>query len=75
MFSQYFYGYDGKRYTDYEAFYTCLEKAHNSFIPELSFASLYHIGCDRGGANWNIILTMIKEVCKDRKIFIHKLEK
>lgn len=74
MFSQYNYGYNGKRYTDYEAFYRCLEEVNKSFIPELSFALPYNIGCDRGGANWNIIFTMIKEVFQKRKIFIYKLE-
>ena len=80
MFAQDRYGYDGFRYTDYEAFYNCLEDI-KGFIKEhsivKSIAFPYRIGCDRGGANWNIILTMIDEVFKDLdiKIEIHSLGK
>ncbi len=68
MFAQYRYGYDGARYTEYEAFYNCLEdirqfaKEH-SIVKTIAFP--YRIGCDRGGANWKIIFTMIYEVFKD----------
>lgn len=66
MFAQNNYGYNGQRYTSYDAFYNCLCELI-LYIPEGSRIGFpYGIGCVRGGANWNIIETMIKEVLEDR---------
>ena len=62
FFSQENYGYDGKRYTSYDAFWNCLNLLKQSTLPEATIAFPYKIGCVRGGANWNIIKAMIKEV-------------
>ena len=73
IFGQNKYGYDGKRYTNYEAVYSALEdlkkfiKIHK-VVTEIAFP--YKFGCDRGGGNWNIIFTMIEEVFKDLDITI-----
>jgi O-acetyl-ADP-ribose deacetylase (regulator of RNase III) len=73
MFAQDRYGYDGFKYTNYEAFYQCLTKI-KKFVNEhetvKTIAFPYRIGCDRGGANWNIILTMIYEMFKDTDLNI-----
>lgn len=62
MFAQDNYGYDGKRYTSYDAFWTCLNRIKLSLQPGMAIGFPYKIGCDRGGANWNVIEAMIKEV-------------
>ena len=62
MFAQYNYGYDGRRYTSYDAFWSCLGEIKRTINPGLRIAFPARIGCVRGGANWNVILTMIKEV-------------
>ena len=62
MFAQQGYGYDGRRYTSYDAFWNCLGEIKQSIKPGLRIAFPARIGCVRGGANWNVILTMIKEV-------------
>jgi hypothetical protein len=73
MFAQDRYGYDGFKYTNYEAFYQCLieikkfAKEH-SYVKSIAFP--YRIGCDRGGANWKIIFTMIYEVFKEADLNI-----
>ena len=62
MFAQDGYGYDGRRYTSYDAFWSCLGQIKD-FVPEgrrIAFPA--RIGSVRGGANWNVILTMIEEV-------------
>ena len=60
------FGYEGKRYTSYDAFWSCLGEIKKA-IPEGSRIGFpYGIGCVRGGANWNIIETMIKEVLEDK---------
>ena len=59
MFAQEHYGYDGKRYTSYDAFWSCLGHILEA-VPEGSkIAFPYRIGCDRGGANWKVIYAMI----------------
>jgi O-acetyl-ADP-ribose deacetylase (regulator of RNase III) len=62
MFSQLAYGYDGNRYTSYDAFYNCLCEIilHAKLGSRIGFP--HGIGSVRGGANWNIILKMIEEV-------------
>ena len=74
MFCQLNYGHDGKRYTNYEAVYNALEHLDGMFASHVTFAFPYCFGCDRGGANWNIILKMIEVVFKDREIFVYKLK-
>ncbi len=59
MFSQEHYGYDGKRYTSYDAFWSCLGHIHKSVPKGSKIALPYKIGSDRGGANWDVIYTMI----------------
>ena len=59
MFAQEYYGYDGKRYTSYDAFWSCLGHI-KEFVPKGSkIAFPYKIGCDRGGATWEVIYMMI----------------
>lgn len=75
IFAQQCYGYDGRRYTSYDAFWLCLGKIRETVPKGSSLAFPYKIGCVRGGANWTIIETMIKEALeKDYNIFIYKLE-
>ena len=62
MFAQRGYGYDGARYTSYDAFWSCLGEIRKYINPEKTIAFPARIGCVRGGANWNVILTMIEEV-------------
>lgn len=62
MFAQQYYGYDQKRYTSYDAFWYCLGRIKRIISPEKTIAFPARIGCVRGGANWNVILTMITEV-------------
>jgi O-acetyl-ADP-ribose deacetylase (regulator of RNase III) len=78
LFGQDKYGYDGKRYTSYDAVYDGLEnlKSH-MLINNLSSVSFpYQMSSVRGGAKWEIIYCMICEVFKDTniKIEIWRLE-
>lgn len=65
MFAQNNFGYDGKRYTSYDAFWICLNKIKQCLQPGSTIGFPYKIGCDRGGANWNIIEAMIREVLNE----------
>jgi O-acetyl-ADP-ribose deacetylase (regulator of RNase III) len=74
MFSQEYYGYDGKRYTSYDAFWSCLYRIKaDCGSPGATFAFPAKIGSDRGGANWNVIKSMINEVLgKDYDVYIYE---
>lgn len=65
MFAQYTYGYDGRRYTSYDAFWSCLGEIKKYINPEKTIAFPARIGCVRGGANWEVIFTMIDVVLGD----------
>lgn len=76
MFSQEYYGPKGERYTDYEAFYKCLEKIAEVAAIGSTIGFPDHIACDRAGANWNIIKTMIEEVLGEQfEVYIYHLQK
>lgn len=75
MFSQYNYGYDGKRYTSYDAFWGCLGLIKEAIPKGRKIGFPYGIGCGLGGANWEVIYTMIKEVLgKDYDVYIYIYE-
>ena len=75
IFGQMNYGYDGKRYTDYNAFRRAL--TFFSYIPAkgdtIGFPK--NIGCGLGGGDWNVISAMIEEILgKDFDVYIYELE-
>jgi O-acetyl-ADP-ribose deacetylase (regulator of RNase III) len=75
MFAQDTYGYDGRRYTSYDAFWACLGDITKVVPKGSTIAFPDHIGCCRGGANWEIIKIMIITVLSnDYKVYIYKWE-
>ena len=75
MFSQFSYGYDGKRYTSYDAFYNCLVAITREIPKGKTIAFPYNIGCGLGGGDWSIISNMIKYVLgRDYDVYIYRLE-
>lgn len=75
MFGQESYGYDGKRYTSYDAFWACLGEIREHIPKGSKIGFPAKIGCGLGGANWEIIFRMIKEVLDDEyEIYIYMLE-
>ena len=73
FFSQENFGYDGKRYTSYDAFWNCLNLLEKATTSEQTIAFPYKIGCVRGGANWKIIKAMIEEVFAGRDVTFYYL--
>lgn len=72
MFAQERFGYDGIRYTSYDAFYNCLvrikEFCEKNDINKIALP--YKIGSDRGGADWNVIYSMIESVFAKTNIIV-----
>ena len=75
MYSQCQYGYDGKRYTSYDAFATCLNQL-SAVVPEgKTIAFPKNIGCGLGGGNWKVISALIEEILGDEyEVYIYELE-
>ena len=66
------YGYDRKRYTNYEGIYVALEKL-SQYCTENNIKSVafpWKMSSERGGADWMVIVTMIESVFKDKDIII-----
>ena len=75
MFAQQYYGYDGRRYTSYDAFWTCLGGIHDSVPKGSKIGFPAKIGCGLGGANWEVIFRMIEQVLGDEyEVYIYMLE-
>lgn len=71
LFAQDEYGYDGKRYTSYDAFWMCLGNISQTVPKGSSIGFPKNIGCCRGGANWNVIKIMIEETLgRDYEVYI-----
>lgn len=75
MYSQDNYGYDGSRFTSYDAFYDALKDIREHIPAGKTIGFPKNIGCGLGGANWNVISTMIEEVLgKDYEVYIYEYE-
>ncbi len=82
MFAQNQYGYDGSRYTDYEAFRSCLvqlsvfaDAIRQNWGKEPRIALPYRIGCDRGGGDWDTVYKIIQEELGDLDVTLYELPK
>lgn len=74
LFGQGTFGYDGKRYTSYDAFWMGLGEIRKCVPVGNTIAFPKNIGSCRGGANWNVIKTMIAEALYDYEVYIYELE-
>ena len=75
MYSQDTYGYDGKQYTDYNAFRECCKRIVDlcRCYPDYSVAMPYKIASDRGGADWDKIMDILLEEFADVNLTLYKL--
>lgn len=65
LFSQYDFGYDGKRYTEYGAFSSGLRCIADNLDNNTGGGRFYlphRIACDRGGASWVLVNKIIERV-------------
>lgn len=61
MYAQENYGYDGRKYTSYDALDTCLSKLV-TFCKEKGIKTVafpYGMSSVRGGANWDVVMALI----------------
>jgi O-acetyl-ADP-ribose deacetylase (regulator of RNase III) len=75
IFAQQSYGYDGRRYTSYDAFWSCLGEIKVSIPKGSKIGFPAKIGCGLGGANWEVIFRMIEQVLgEEYEVYIYMLE-
>lgn len=75
MFAQDFYGYDGRRFTSYDAFAQCLMRIKPYVQGMRSIGFPKNIGCGLGGGNWKVISALIEEILgDDSEVYIYELE-
>lgn len=75
MYSQQYCGYDGARYTSYDAFAKALELIRQSTSYNDSIGFPKNIGCGLGGGNWKVISALIEEILGDcRDVYIYEYE-
>ena len=72
LFGQDNFGYDGRRYTSYDAVHDGLLKLKDYMVENglTSVSFPYKMSSVRGGANWEIIYCMICQIFKDTYINI-----
>lgn len=74
MYAQGHYGYDGKQYTDYDAFQKCLREIRDTVPVGSVIAMPYKIGCGLGGGDWAVILELLKDELSDYDIELWRKE-
>jgi len=79
MFSQDKYGYDGEMYTSYDAVNKCFKNT-KGYMQSNGFKRIaipYKMCSCRGGANWDVIMALLKANFEDSDITIeiYKLDK
>ena len=72
LFGQEKYGYNGVKYTSYDA----IDKSLKTLVQKMVANSIdrvampYKMSSDRGGADWDVILALVKSAFKDTNITI-----
>lgn len=75
MFCQDTYGYDGDRYTSYDAFVEALLKIKDTIHHNFTIGFPKNIGCGLGGGNWKVISALIEAILgEDYDVYIYELE-
>ena len=75
MFSQDNYGYDGSRFTSYDAFAKCLTKMRDRLPKDKTIGFPKNIGCGLGGGDWTVVSALIEAILgKDYDVYIYEWE-
>lgn len=73
MASQNRCGYDGLRYTSYDAFELCLQHIKDSIPKKCSIGFPKGIGCGLGGGDWKIVSALIWAVLGEKfEVYIYE---
>lgn len=71
------YGYDGKKYTNYDELQQCMNRvngyAENNDCKSIAFP--YLMSCHLGGGDWSVVSEMIETTFTDFNVEIYRLKK
>lgn len=72
--TQQYYGRDGRQYASLEAIAYCLEEI-DAYMEEnqLQTIAMPRIGCGLGGLEWQDVELLIRELLKNREVYIYDL--
>jgi O-acetyl-ADP-ribose deacetylase (regulator of RNase III) len=72
LFAQLRYGYDGKKYTSYDALDDAIRKlAEYCVNANISTIAIpYKLGCGRGGADWEVVKSIVTAAFRDTDVTI-----
>lgn len=78
LFGQLNYGYDGSLYTSYTALTIALNDAFKYILQQNSYygdkkeiAIPYKMGCDRGGGDWKIVESILKDLSEMYEVDVY----
>lgn len=75
MYSQRSYGYDGKRYTSYDAFANALELIKAYTLNDATIGFPKNIGCGLGGGSWEVVSALIEDILgKEYEVYIYEYD-
>lgn len=75
MFCQDKYGYNGGRYTSYDAFARALYGIKVEVREDATIGFPKNIGCGLGGGNWKVISALIEEILGEtHEVYIYEWE-
>lgn len=75
MFCQDKCGYDGERYTSYDAFATALYNIAYKVDEGCGIGFPKNIGCGLGGGNWKVISALIEEILGEtHEVYIYEYD-
>lgn len=75
MYSQNTYGYDGQRYTSYDAFAYALEVIEQDVPDGYTIGFPKNIGCGLGGGDWRIVSAMIEAILGEtHEVYIYEYD-
>lgn len=75
MVAQEFYGYDGKRYVDYDMLEKCLLEVRDTFKSSVEYVVPYHLCCNLAGGDWEVVLHKLRKILSDYNLTIVRLVK
>lgn len=73
LYGQYVYGYDGKRYVEYDALAKCF-RSLSRLVSTTEKIGMPKLGCGLAGGDWEVVEPLINLYLQDHNVIIYELE-
>lgn len=74
MVAQERYGYNGKRYIDYDVFERCLLSVRDTFGDSKEYVAPHFIGCGLAGGDWDVVEHKLEKILSGCSLTVVKLK-